>query len=199
MSTSIARSPNCMAYTDTLSLLVDAEATVPGDYACRVTVPSTFSCQKSAFEKPDMATEMSMREKARSALEDLGCDSSKMEIQYTTSLVGSQEIEYSATKLASGGMASNCYSFGNNPNDATHTIRAECTNQYEMTNDSGQRVKNTNMKFSSRLAVCDVSDDVMPQLMEDARKVAAYNAAKNGYKADKDTDLACSFSILPHV
>jgi hypothetical protein len=199
MTSSIARSPNCAAYTDTLSLLVDAEAFVPEIDNCRVTVPSTFSCQKSAFENPDEKTEEFMREKAVQALDEMGCDSSKMEMSFKTVLVGAQELEYSGEKLADLGMASNCYKVGNDPNDATHIIRAECTNQYEMTNERGQRIKNTNKKFLSNLAVCDVSDAAMPQLMEDARKVAAHNAGQNGYVADRDIDLACTFSILPRL
>ena len=107
MTSSIARSPNCAAYTDTLSLLVDAEAFVPGDDMCRVVVPSTFSCQKSAFEKPDEKTEEFMKGKAAQMLSDMGCGSSNMEMSFKTVLVGAQEIEYSGKTLADLGMASN--------------------------------------------------------------------------------------------
>jgi hypothetical protein len=181
-----------------LSVLVDAEAYVPGTDTCRVTVPSTFSCQKEAFEKPDEKTAASMREKGTQALIEKGCDPTDMKMSFRTILVGAQDMEYSGAKLASLGMASNCYRAGNDPNHATHTIRAECTNQYEMTTSDGERIKNTNKRFLSNLAVCDVSDDVMPQLMEDARKVAVYNAGQNGFVADRDKDFACTFSILPH-
>lgn len=197
--TSIARSPNCAAYTDTLSLLVDGRASVPGDERCSVDLPSVFSCQKSAFERPDEATAAMLRGVAETKLQELGCDARNMKIDYDTIMVGTQETEYSGERLATLGMASNCYRAGNDPNDTTHTIRAECTNQFEMTNHAGERVRNTNKKFLSNLAVCDVSDEAMPQLMEDARKVAAYNAGQNGYVADRDVDLACNFSILPHL
>lgn len=195
----ILRSPNCTAYTDTLSLLVDGDVSVPGDPSCQTSLPSMFSCQRSAFEKPDEKTEAFLRRDGMKRLAAMGCDPTRAKFTYNTILVGSQDVEYSGSKLAELGMASNCYRVGNDPNDATHIIKAECTNQYEMTNDKGQIVKNTNKKFLSNLAVCDISDGAMPQLMEDARKVAAYNAAQNGYVADKDTDLACTFSILPQL
>lgn len=195
---SIARSPNCTAYTDTLSLLVDGEAVVSGQSRCRVVLPPTFSCQTAAFESPDPQTEAFMKTKAVAALDEMGCDSSKMEMSFKTNLVGAQQLEYSGEKLAGLGMASNCYRAGNDPNDTTHTVRAECTNQYEMTNEKGERVKNTNKKFLSNLAACDVSEEAMPQLLEDVRKVARYNAGQNGYKIDRDVDLACNFSVLPH-
>lgn len=197
--TRIVRSPNCTAYTDTLSLLVDGEVSVPGDPHCRASLPSTFSCQKNAFEKPDEKTEAFLKRDGKRRLAAMGCDTSDVKFTFDTVLIGSQDVEYSGSKLAELGMASNCYRVGNDPNDATHIIKAECTNQYEMTNERGETVKNTNKKFLSNLAVCDISDGAMPQLMEDARKVAAYNAAQNGYTANKDTDLACTFSILPQL
>lgn len=166
---------------------------------CSIPLPSTFSCQTSAFEAPDDATKAFLNSSAATALEDRGCDASKMQMEFNTVLVGAQEVEYSGERLAKLGMASNCYRVGNDPNDATHLIRAQCTNQYEMTNDRGQRVRDTNKRFLSNLAVCDVSDEAMPQLMEDARKVAAHNASQNGYIMDRDIDLACTFSILPQI
>ena len=68
-----------------------------------------------------------------------------------------------------------------------------------MINSKGERVKNTNMKILSNLAVCDISDDAMPQVQEDLRKVAAHNSTNNGFIIQKPEDLACSFSVLPYV
>lgn len=197
---SITRSPNCTEYTSSLSLLVDTNAFVPGrEDVCSVDLPSTFSCQKNAFEAPDAPTASFLKEKAAALLAARGCDTSNVQLSYNTILVGSQDVEYSGEKLSRLGMASNCYRVGNDPNDATHVIKAECTNQYDMTDSEGRRVRNTNKKFLSNLAVCDASDAAMPQLMEDARKVAAYNAKENGYTPDRDTDFACTFAILPQL
>ena len=60
----------------------------------------------------------------------------------------------------------------NDINDATHAVTATCTNQFDMTDASGKRVRNAGMKFTSTLRTCDVSDDAWPQLKEDGRKVA---------------------------
>ena len=70
---------------------------------------------------------------------------------------------------------------------------------YDMTNADGERVRNFNKTFTSDLAACDVSDEAMPQLLEDARKVAAHNASTNGYTVDKPEHLACTYSVMPHV
>ena len=192
------RSTNCAEYTDTISLLVDASATnEEGD--CTVRLPPTFSCQKTAFEAPDDETLEMLEKKATKLLVDKGCSAEGIRVDYTTNLVGSQHLEYSAEKLSALGMASNCYREGNDPNHATHRLTAVCTNQYDMTDAAGRRVRDTNKKFHSQLSTCDVSDEAMPQLMEDARKVAAFHASQNGLTMDKETDLACVFSILPQM
>ena len=57
---SIPRSKNCSAYTDTLSLLVDGTVSMHGNETeCSVPIAS-FSCQKSAFERPDDVTRKDM-------------------------------------------------------------------------------------------------------------------------------------------
>ena len=192
------RSTNCTEYTDTISLLVDASATNK-EGECRVNLPPTFSCQKKAFEAPDEETLTMLQAKATKMLASRGCSPEGVVLDYTTNLVGSQHLEYSAEKLSALGMASNCYREGNDPNHATHRLTAVCSNQFDMTDTAGRRVRDTNKKFHSQLSTCDVSDEAMPQLMEDARKVAAYHAAQNGLTMDKDTDLACVFSILPQM
>lgn len=196
---SLNRSPNCSKYTDAVHIIVDGEASVPGSEQCKVELPITFSCQTSKFEAPDDITKAFMSSKATEQLLAKGCNVESMQMGLNTVLVGAREVEYSGKKLSELGMASSCYRVGNDPNDATHIIKAECKNQYEMTNDMGERVRDTNKKFLSNLAVCDVSDDAMPQLMEDARKVAAYNGEQNGFRMDRDIDLACTFSILPTI
>tara|TARA_B110000046_G_scaffold6233_1_gene6525 strand:+ start:1313 stop:1903 length:591 start_codon:yes stop_codon:yes gene_type:complete len=192
------RSSNCKAYTDTVSLLVDGTATVPGDAdRCTFALPATFSCQTKAFEKPDAATAAGLTALATEALEARGCDASKMELTYATNLVGAQQLEYSGKKLSELGMASNCHAFGNDLNDATHKVTAKCRSMYDMTDAQGNRVRDYHKTFLSNLVACDISDDAMPQLMEDARKVAAYNGAVNGFTVDKPEDLACEFAVLP--
>jgi hypothetical protein len=198
MGSSIKRSSNCKHYTDSVHTLIESRAHIPGDESCSVDF-FTFSCQTSAFEKPDTETQQQVLEEGKRALTKLGCDASKTELTHRINLVGAQAVEYSGEKLSKLGMASNCYALGNDPNDATHRINATCTNQYEFVDMNGNRGRDTNKKFLSNLSACDISDEAMPQLMEDSRKVAAFNASQNGFKADKDTDLACVFSILPQM
>ena len=198
---SLLRSSNCSTYTDTISLLVEATASTPGDNMehCKVDVPAMFSCQTSAFESPDDATDVLMRGAAKSLLTDKGCDTDNMTMAFRTNLVGAQQLEYSAKRLVDTGLASNCHTEGNNANHATHRAEARCHPMREMTDSKGRRVMNTHMTFVSNLSVCDVSEEAMPQLQEDLRKVAAYNAAENGLKVDSDLDLACNFSVLPQI
>lgn len=197
----IQRSSNCKAYTDTVSVLVNGTAAVPsGGERCKVSLPSTFSCQTEAFEAPDAVTEEAMREEAKRTLESRGCDvESGMTAVFETNLVGAQAMEYSAEKLKRLGMASSCYREGNDPNHATHTATARCFPMREMSDAQGRRVMNTNMQFLSNLATCDISDEAMPQLQEDLRKVAAHNAMENGFTVDRVEDLACYVSVLPHL
>ena len=195
----IPRSENCKLYTDTVSVLVDGHSHVPGDARCRVEHSSTLSCQTSGFEAPDEITKKRMTETAVKELTGIGCDMTDVKHEFRTMLVGAQNVDYSGEKLSKLGMSSSCYKAGNDPNEATHIIKARCFNQYEMTNSRGERVKDTNKAFYSNLYVCDMSDEADAQLQEDARKVAAYNAAQNGFIADKESDLSCTFSVLPVI
>ena len=95
-------------------------------------------------------------------------------------------------------MTSKCFREGNDPNHATHRATARCFPMYDMTDAKGNRVRNTNMQILSNLAVCDLSDEAMPQVQEDLRRVAAHNAAGNGYTVDRPEDLATTNdSVLP--
>lgn len=192
------RSTNCKRYTDAVSTLVELEAHVASEPACTARF-TAFSCQTSQYEEPDDATRLMLTEKAEDALESKGCDIDEMQTSFRTHIVGARSVEYDAPKLARGGFASNCYVTGNDPNMATHKITARCKPQYDMTDVDGNRVRNFDMTFHSDLAACDISDEAMPQLVEDAQKVAAHNAAQNGYTLDKPEHLACVFSILPHI
>ena len=193
------RSSNCSAYTDTLSVFVTGTASVPGNDACTVDLKPTFSCQTKQFERPDRETHEMMRAEAEEKLAAKQCDVSKMTMEFSTNLVGTQNVEYSAEKLRSLGMVSNCYREGNDPNNATHRTEARCFNQREMTDVNGNRVINTNMPILSNLSACDISADATPQIYEDLRKVAALNVKDRGYVVDKPEDLACTFSILPQI
>lgn len=200
---SVLRSKNCARYYDTVNVYVDATVSVEGrEDTCSVDV-SAFSCQTSEFERPDDVTRTDLIERGRTALSKIpGCvtdDSMPLKFVASTNLMGAQEMEYSPEKLVKLGMTSNCYTAGNDPNNATHIGRAVCHPMESMTNALGQRVKNTNMKIHSNLAVCDLSDEAMPQVMEDLRKVAAHNSSQNGFTPDRPEDLACTFSVLPHI
>jgi hypothetical protein len=193
------RSSNCSAYTDTLSVFVTGTASVPGNDACTVDLKPMFSCQAKQFERPDTETLEMMRKDAEEQLTAKKCDVSSMTLDVSTNLVGAQNVEYSAEKLRSLGMVSNCYREGNDPNNATHRAEARCFNQREMTDVNGNRVINTNMPILSNLSACDISTEATPQIYEDLRKVAALNVKDRGFTVDKAEDLACTFSILPQI
>lgn len=196
---SIPRSGNCSTYTDTLSVLVNGKFTDgSGSDSCSVSV-SAFSCQDSGFEKPDATTSELLHGLATDKLRERGCSVDNITSEFSTNLIGAQSFEYAPEKLKKLGMTSNCYREGNDPNSATHVARAVCHPMEAMTDPAGNKVKNTNMQFLSNLATCDLSDEAMPQVQEDLRKVAAHNAGENGFKIAKPEDLACSFSVLPFV
>lgn len=195
----IAKAPNCSRYTDTVSTLVQMDVKVPETERCNVTL-SSFSCQDKAFEKPDADTESYMTSIASDHLRKLGCDPKKMEVSFSTNLVGARNMEYSPEALAEGGLASNCFVSGNDINQANHKVTARCKPMFDMKrNEDGLTVRNFDMVFNADLATCDVSESAMPQLMEDARKVAMHNAYRNGYEIEKPEHLACTFSVLPYV
>lgn len=194
---SIERAPNCDRYTDTVSVLVGSTHTSEGGN-CRANV-TAYSCQTKHFEEPDAATRAFLEARGLEELQKMSCDTETVDVAFHTNMVGARDIDYSGKELAERGMASNCFRAGNDPNETTHIVRAECTNQYEFLGEKNRRYRDTNKKFLGSLVACDVSEEAMPQIMEDARKVAAHNATANGYVVAKDTDLACTFSILPHL
>ena len=197
---SIRRSSNCSAYTDHVSLLVTGSATVPGDEErCTIDLPAHFSCQTSSFNTPDEVTLNNMREHATLAMQERSCDASAMTLDLHTNLMGTTASEYSGEKLSEFGMASNCFHHGNDPNDAMHIVKARCLPMYDMTNERGETVRDYHMTVSASLAACDVSDPAMPQLMNDIRKVAAYNLSQTGYTLKRPEDLACDVAMLPRV
>ena len=201
---SIVRSSNCATYYDSLSLLVEGTVSVPGkEDTCSVDV-TAFSCQTSAFEKADAQTEEVLLSRGTEMLRKLSgnClknDATPVITSVRTNQIGAKELEYSPKKLKNLGMVSNCFREGNDPNHATHMARATCHPMEAMTDAQGRSVKNVHMTFRSNLAACDISDDAMPQVQEDLRKVAMHNAYENGFKVAKPEDLACDVSILPVV
>lgn len=118
---------------------------------------------------------------------------------FTTHIMGAQDMEYSPEKLSNLGMASNCFLAGNDANDATHKIRAVCNPMYDMKDKYGNVVRDYHKTFVSELSACDVSDSAIKQLEEDARKVAAHNAKRNGLDVGNPAHLACKYSILPQL
>lgn len=197
---SIRRSDNCSSYTDTVSLLVDSKVTVPGEEdRCTVSLPPTFSCQTKAFEAPDATTTKTLADLARTTLEERGCDANRMQLHHVTNLIGAQAVEYSGAKLSELGMASNCYAHGNDPNDASHVVEARCYPMFDMTDAHGRTVRDYHKRVIASLVACDVSDEAMPQLMEDTRKVAAYQLEQSGFTLQRPEDLACDVGVLPRL
>ena len=191
------RSSNCKSYYNTVSTLVSGTAFVPGIDACTVDLPMTFSCQTKDFETADKVTLGDFQEYAKAKMPS-GCPVHKMEFDLKTNMIAIPQ-ELSPERLAETGMASNCAAdrdFGG----ITSIARATCTPQYDMTHDAtGERVRNTNMHFSAKLMTCDASDESMPQLEEDLKKLATYVAKGSGYTIDHYKNLACTFSITPAV
>jgi hypothetical protein len=114
--------------------------------------------------------------------------------------VGARTLEYTAEEMVERGLASNCFASANDPNLATHRATAICRPQREMTETTtGRRVIDTSKVVHANLSVCDVSEVAMPQILEDLRKVAAHNAAKNGYQVDHHDHFACKFAVMPQI
>ena len=197
---SIERSSNCKRYTDSVSTIVDAKVSSRTDRRdeCKYNTV-VYSCQKDAFETPDEATSDMIMKNAKADLSTKGCDVSSLSTSFHTNLVGSMATEYTAENLIKLGLASNCHASGNDPNQATHQVYANCNPMYDMMDAKGNKVRNYNMVFSSDIASCDVSEEAMPQLMEDVRKIAAHNAKTSGYTLEKPEHLACQISVFPHV
>lgn len=193
-------SPNCAAYTDSAHILVRTEATAPsrtpGAPACTTELPVTYSCQTTNLETPDAETVQQLAARARTALAH--CDVSRLQMHHRTTHIGARSVDYSGDELVGLGMASNCFRAGNDPNDATHFMRAECTNQYDFVDSTGRVARDTSRVFTGQLSACDVSEEAMPQLTEDVRKVVAANAAVGDFRVQHPSHLACKFAVLPH-
>ena len=141
-----------------------------------------------------------LHKEATPALAAKGCPVDRgVDLATRTNQIGTRNVEYDAEHLAKLGLTSNCFREGNDPNNATHKGVASCTAQYDMKDANGNVVRNSNMRFSSSLHVCDLSEEALPQVYEDLRKVAARNASQKGYEVEKPEHLACNFSILPSV
>lgn len=199
---SVHRSPNCASYNDSVQVIVTGTATSADSLldGCTVDLPPTFSCQTEVYDTPDAATVSHMEENAKSLLSDRGCDASSVEMDlHATTLGGNFERNTNLTgkRLVELGLASNCFIFGNDPNDVTHQIQARCTPMYELTDPNGNRVRDYSMIITSALGTCDSSDAAFEDLMRDARRAAAFNASNNGYTVDREEDLACKFAVLP--
>ena len=195
----ISRSSNCKSYTDSISVYVKGTVAVKGkEDRCKVDV-SAFSCQRGTLEQPDKVTSDELVSVGSEKLRGLPDCEGEYVLESTTNVMGARAVDYSPEQLIQLGMASNCFSEGNDPNMTSHMAYATCNPMEAMIDSTGTLVKNTNMKFRSNLAVCDISDKAMPQVQEDLRKVAAYNAAEHGLKVQRPEDLACSIAVLPYV
>jgi hypothetical protein len=196
-ATGIPRADNCSVYTDRISLLVEASNVATDDPECAVSAQA-FSCQTMMMEAPDESTRQKLQTSIDAQIDALPAQC-PIDIKYSTTTMNPAHPEVPASELVALGRTSNCIASGNNTGDITHTIRASCTNQYEMEQvATGALVKNVHQRFVSNLGVCDLSDKAMPQVLEEARRVAAYNAEQNGMRILREADLACNFSMLPN-
>lgn len=190
---SIHRSPDCAAYTDTITTLVTGTAEGCGII---VDLPPIFMCKKTNFEEIDEPTNAVMRTHARNEFVKKGCMVDPV-LKLSTNMVG-MKGDLSVEELAEREIASNCANVGNVVNEMSWRGIARCTPQYDMRESAtGKTVRNNNMITYANLSVCDVSDAAMPQVEEDLRKVAAYNLKQKGYEVDTPNNLACKYSILP--
>lgn len=194
---SIRRSSNCSKYTDRISLMIEADASIPGTPDCSVALPLTFSCQSGDLNRPDAATTSLLAHEAQSALQRKGCpigpDAGNVRMTYRMNAVGARRVDKSAKELRDDGTATNC-----GQGDAVHVARATCHNMHPMTETAtGKKVINTHMAFHASLGVCDVSESATPQVYEDLQKVAMANAADAGYESAAHSDFACRVLSLP--
>ena len=194
------RSANCKAYTDSLPTLVTGTASIPDKPQCRVDFTPTFSCQTSAFEKPDPVTSAGMVKEAEARLQSIPeCGDGGVVHDFYTNQIGSHDREYSPARLVELNKVSNCFADDNDNKGAMHMGYARCSPMETFTDKNGNRVKNTNLTWTAQLQVCDLSDKAMAQVQEDLRKAVSHTAALNGNVVDSPTDLACKFSFLPTV
>lgn len=195
-----SRSENCKHYTDRISILVDANVTVPGmEDTCTVSV-SKFSCQQRNTEAPDDITLSNIKTDAVQSLVEKGCTTATVDnvaVAFETQQLGLLNPEFSAEKLLEKGAVSNCFAAGQDINDMLHRAEGLCYPTKSMRHiPSGKIVTNYHMKTTSSLFACDISKEAMPQVEEDIKKVAAQKLKNNNFEIDPE-DLSCYISVLP--
>lgn len=195
-------SPNCDAYTNFVSSVVSSEVSVEGtdDPTCKVRVPTIMSCQNESMESPDAVTLAHIKNIARSKLSEKGCsldEETDLQVKHKMVQVGTREPEFSAEDLVSRGSVSNCHKVHNDMNEFNFIAQARAFPTASMTRVSdGAKVTTFKKGVTASLYACDVSEEAMPQVMEDLRKVAAHSYKEQGYVVNPE-DLELSASILP--
>lgn len=209
-------SDNCSRYYDIARVAVYGTAAVHGsnDERCATRIPTVYSCQRTAMERPDEVTDKLARTLVMKELEQNACPSipespSNLEMNYKLTQFSHGNREYSPEELLETGNVSNCSRVGNDVNEVTHTIKATCnTFSFDirhLRDGDGNDVKGNQIVASSKLqahaelGICDLRNEAMPQAMEDLRNLAAHNMrnrATNAYDVDPK-DLECSFVVHP--
>ena len=206
-------SDNCVRYYDVARLAVYGTASVEGtdDERCSVPLPTINSCQRHRMEHPDAVTDRMAREEAAKGLVSKGCpevptDVTKLKMDYRLTQYAHTDREYSPEELMATGNVSNCAKVANNVNDVTHTMTASCFAFGDVTkikNDRGEPInvagRSGRLRASATLGVCDVSEEAIPQVMEDLRNLAAHhlrNREVNAYDVDPQ-NLECTFAMHP--
>lgn len=199
-------STNCREYYDVVTAAVHGEAVVPGsDERCRVRFPSIATCHKKELENPDSPTDTMAREQALLLLREKGCpnipdDVSKLEMRYKITQYSNPHQESSPQTLEDANRVSNCLAAGVDRDDVNSVITATCHPTQPMTDvRTGKSVTSYRMRTTSQLGVCDLRPEAEPQVLEDARKVAAFNLEKNRNYKIHPKDLDCTFSFIPGI
>ena len=197
----VETSKNCAAYTDSISLFCNGTATLG---KCTTTLGGVMSCQTKNYEQPDATVREELRAQAWEAFQKDGCEDLSLGMQEIvlnprTNLVGTQEKDLPAEKLAELGMTSNCLSFGSDINNSTHISSAKCYAVGEVFNEHGQKVLAPHTHVKVSLRNCDVTMEANQQVEEDLQKLAALRLKDKYNLSTKPKELQCLFDHLPSL
>ena len=194
-------SKNCAAYTDSVSIVCGGTATLG---SCKTKLTPLLSCQTKNYETPDDVVKSEMRAQAylefqQNGCADIGLGVDNIVLDTKTTSVGTQKKDLTAEQLLETKTTSNCYHLGGDLTNSTHTANARCFPVGPSTDGDGNKIYAPHTSVTVQLRTCDLTEDALPQIHEDLRKVAALRLS-DMYDINTDPKaLQCSFWDLPHL